>query len=119
MKSRTAFLIFASLLWTGTLAGAAEGPAAGGPMSPATISPVLALNPVTAAHCNGSTSLAFLNPSAEPMIIPPQGCGSCGNCTQPRTQCYVFGQGWGTCYVTRDTCGDGWKCECETPGGNL
>lgn len=118
MTSRIAFLVIVSLLGTGALAGAAAEPAASGLMSPATASPALVPNPAQVAHCQGSTSSALLNPSPELRIIPPTNCGSCGTCTQPRTQCYVFGQGWGTCNFVKDTCVDGWRCECGTGGGN-
>lgn len=116
MTSRIAFLVSVSLLWMGALAGAAAEPAASGPMSPATASPARVPNPVEAAHCQGSSSSALLNPSPELRIMLPQNCGSCGTCTQPRTQCYVFNQGWGVCNFTPYICGDGLRCECGTGG---
>jgi len=121
MRSRIVFTVFVSLLLTGALAGAAEGPTSSGPMSPATIAPLLISNPAEASPCSGNASRAeraIFATGPESQVIIPQNCGSCGTCTQPRTMCYVFNQGWGTCMITRNYCGDGWQCECAAWGGN-
>lgn len=120
MRFRTAFLIFVSLLLTGALAGVAQKPAASGPLSPAAIAPTMVPNPAEASQCPGNaSSAAIFAPDPEPRAPTiPENCGSCGTCTQPRTMCYVFNQGWGTCRRTINQCGDGWRCECDSWGGN-
>jgi len=121
MRSRIAFTVFASLLLMGALAGVAQEPAASGPMSPATIAPTVVPNPAEASQCPGNASSAvraIYAPDPEPRAPIAQNCGSCGTCTQPRTMCYVFNQGWGTCMQTMNYCGDGWQCECNSWGGN-
>lgn len=121
MRSRIAFLVFVSLLLTGAPSGFAQAPAAGGPMSPATVAPTLVPNPAQ-APCSGNASPAGganFAPDPDPRVQIPQGCGPCGTCTNPRTMCWVFNQGWGTCNRTMEFCGEGggWRCECDSWGG--
>ena len=106
MRSSLAIGVFVLLLSIGTLAGAAEGPAASGSMSPATSAPTLVSNPASECLANSSPAepagLAF---GPEQRITPLGQCGTCGNCTQQGTACNIFGQGWGVCRITMQACG--------------
>lgn len=123
MRASLTFTVCALLLLTGSLAGAAEEPAASGWMRPATNAPTLVPNPASECLANSSPAkplgLAF---EPEQRIPSLNECGTCGNCTQPRTACNVFGQGWGICNFTMQACGadagGGRRCECQTGGGN-